>query len=163
MPIKAEFPEVGQKRSRYEDCFTILDDPDILEMSEIPRKRKGSNPNLVPISSSVETSRALFITILKHPLVECNVLSVSERCVEMLCVPEIPVLQWFKDVALKEEIDEVVMTMGPSEKFQDETLKFEISMGSLDQNKQSWKINREKNNRTILRIPKVESVINIKL
>ena len=66
-------------------------------------------------------------------------------------------------MALKEEIDEVVMTMGPSEKFQDETLKFEISMGSLDQNKQSWKINREKNFKTILRIPKVESVINIKL
>lgn len=159
VPIKSEFG-LAKKRK-----FEELEPLDVDEY-HLAAKEPSKQPNLVPISAYVETHAALIVLLLRHPLVDCSVANVTEKSVEMSCVPNINVVRFLKEVAInEEEIEEIIFAVNSRPNFVPVTLKFEISDGCLDKNQNSWAIEkdvgkgRDKNQqvitRTVLRIPKV--------
>ena len=58
-------------------------DPDLSEILDSPVDAKDLKTNVVPISSCIETSAALFVAILKHTRVSFSI-AVSEKYVEIL-------------------------------------------------------------------------------
>ena len=95
IPIKTEFGMLHSETPRKRK-FSKLDlDPDLIEILDSPVDAEDPKTNVVPISSCVETSAALFVAILKHPRVSFSIAAVSEKYVEMGCTPrDLPVPQF---------------------------------------------------------------------
>ena len=61
-------------------------------------------------------------------MVECSVSAVTEKTVEMLCVPNIPVVRLLKEVAANEtEQEEIIFAVNSRPQFQPLTLRFKVA------------------------------------
>ena len=154
------FQKIKKEIASFEDCSPPPKRRKCSEQYEVIEISEGSEPtNQVTMSSSVETPDALFIVVMKHQLVDLSICSVSEAKVELKWIPKVPLLHWLKENAKNEkEKDALVKFLNLDDPVTlPQTLTFCISEGRLDQNQAVWTIDK-KAPRTVLRIPKVETI-----